>query len=1400
MNSGYTDPTPACGSNVPGTIGSGPAYWDGGGCSGQLISTVVGPPVSCLTLAYTAVNTDDYATLTVNGGGVVTITAVNCGVSGNVVGPFNCGTYFYGNCGVTICSTIPFSTVTLSNTGCSSGWVIDCATPLVTCVNPVITPELDVIVCAGSVIPLNSFVSTPAGTITWTNSNTSIGLGASGSGDVPAFTAVNATAAPITSTITVTSTNGACTGTDVYLITVNPQPTVNANIDQTICAGGTINLAGLIGGGASSATWSAPSGTFSNASSLTSTYTPSIASGTVTLTLTTNDPAGPCVASTDQMVVTVTAGATVNANVDQTICEGGIVTLAGSIGGTATSSTWSAPSGTFSNSTSLTSTYTPTITNGIVNLTLTTNDPAGPCLAVNDVMVVTVNPLATANANIDQTVCAGGTINLAGIIGGGATSAAWSAPSGTFSNSSSLTSSYTPTITSGTITLTLTTNDPAGPCLGTTDVMVVTVNPPATVNANIDQSVCAGSSITLAGSIGGGATSSTWTAPSGTFSNSTSLTSSYTPTIPSGTVTLTLTTNDPAGPCPAVNDVMIVTVNPLPAITVTGTNPTTCGGTDGTVTIAGVAASTGYSVTYFNGVIIGPAMMMSNGAGEIIISGLNNGTYSGFSVTLNGCISTSPTVIVLVDPSAPTVGAGIDQTVCQNTNTTLTATNPDGALISWDNGGIDGVAFLQGVGTITYTVTADLVGCISTDQVNVVVNPNPTVNDPADQNLCEGSNTTPVNFTGSLPGTIYDWTNSNATIGLGANGTGNIASFVAVNVGPTLTSIVTVTPSLAGCVGTPQSFNITVINSTPSLNCPGNLTAICSITEQPPYATLTAFTTAGGSASSIGSTIVPASFTLVSEISDGLSCPETVTRTYSIQDTCGHVATCSQTIIVDDNINPTGTAPANITVQCIGDVPISDVTAITNEADNCAIPTVTFISQVSDGNTCPEIITRTYRITDACGNFIDVVQTITVNDNINPTASNPAPINVSCSSNVPAPDPAVVTTEADNCTANPVVVFVSDLSDGNVCNNETITRTYSVTDNCGNSINITQQIIIGVTTPSVNAGPNQDVCEGIQVTLTASNPDAAVITWDLGVTNGVAFTPPVGTTFYNVTATQCMGECVSTDQVSVTVNPLPNVVFQADEFIGCEPFLVTFTNYTIPSGANCVWNFGDGGMGSGCDSIDYTYMTAGIYDVGLTITSLQGCTSSVTYPNYISVVETPIAAFTATPTIVPLENTTVEFGNESLYADSYYWDFGDNTTSTAINPDHTFPVIGNVDYVVMLIASNYLACVDTVYVQITVEDEIIFYVPNVFTPDADNINNTFYPVFTSGYDLYDYHLLIFNRWGEVLFESYDATIGWSGTYGDEGLVKDDVYIWQIDFKETMSDKRHTHRGHVTVLK
>ena len=163
--------------------------------------------------------------------------------------------------------------------------------------------------------------------------------------------------------------------------------------------------------------------------------------------------------------------------------------------------------------------------------------------------------------------------------------------------------------------------------------------------------------------------------------------------------------------------------------------------------------------------------------------------------------------------------------------------------------------------------------------------------------------------------------------------------------------------------------------------------------------------------------------TFVSDVSDGKSNPETITRTYRVTDGAGNSTDVTQTITVNDTTSPTASNPTAMSVQCL---PAADITVVTDEADNCGTPTVTFVSDVSDGKSNPETITRTYRVTDGAGNSTDVTQTITVNDTTSPTASNPTTVSVQC---LPATDITVVTDEADNCGI-PTVTFVSDVSDG----------------------------------------------------------------------------------------------------------------------------------------------------------------------------------------------------------------------------------------------------------------------------------------------------------------------------------------------------------------------------------
>jgi len=487
-------------------------------------------------------------------------------------------------------------------------------------------------------------------------------------------TAAEISAGLVVLTLTTNNPTGPCPSvSDQVVIRFSRAATANAGGDKTVCASNpSVRLSGSIGGSATSGTWSGGSGTFNpNANTLNATYTPSaaeIAAGSVTLVLTTNDPSGACGAASDRMTITIGASATVNAGTDISICGSNpVVQLNGTIGGSATGASWSGGAGTFSpNANALNAKYTPTageISAGSVTLALTA---ASACGSINDTVKITFSPGASANAGSDQTVCSlSPVVQLAGSIGG-ATSGTWSGGGGTFNpNANSLNATYTPSaaeIAAGSVTLTL--NATGGGCGTASDQMKITINTAATVNAGADQSVCAvNPQIQLTGSIGGSASGATWSGGGGSFSpNANALNATYTPSaaeVAAGTVTLTLTTNDPAGPCGAASDSVTFAIASAPSTTITMPEAV-CSETAGyfaSVPSAGSGAT--YNWTINNGTI-------NTGQGTPSISWTpgNSGT-TALSVVVakpSGCSATGSAQIAINESVA--VNAGNDQTKC----------------------------------------------------------------------------------------------------------------------------------------------------------------------------------------------------------------------------------------------------------------------------------------------------------------------------------------------------------------------------------------------------------------------------------------------------------------------------------------------------------------------------------------------------------------------------------------------------------------------------------------------------------------------------------------------------------------------------------------------------------------
>lgn len=277
--------------------------------------------------------------------------------------------------------------------------------------------------------------------------------------------------------------------------------------------------------------------------------------------------------------------------------------------------------------------------------------------------------------------------------------------------------------------------------------------------------------------------------------------------------------------------------------------------------------------------------------------------------------------------------------------------------------------------------------------------------------------------------------------------------------------------------------------------------------------------------------------------------------------------------------------------------------------------------------------------------------------------------------------------------------------------------------------------------------------------------------------------------------------CVpDTTSILVDITEMPQIQFVADITEGCQPLAVQLTNQSTVSGNTVYnWNLGDGTQSTSSTTVNVVYEAAQCYDITLTATSDGFCTSSLTMPNLICVYPVPLADFYYGPQQIFSDGPTVNFTNTSVNNEFNSWNFGDGGVSSAENPQHTYPVgdIGN--YLAELIVTTQYGCSDTTSRIVMVKDQLLYYVPNTFTPDDDEFNQAFLPVFTAGFDPYDFNLQIYNRWGETVFESNDHTVGWDGSYHGS-IVPEGTYTWKIQFGMPDTDEVKVITGHINLIR
>jgi hypothetical protein len=185
----------------------------------------------------------------------------------------------------------------------------------------------------------------------------------------------------------------------------------------------------------------------------------------------------------------------------------------------------------------------------------------------------------------------------------------------------------------------------------------------------------------------------------------------------------------------------------------------------------------------------------------------------------------------------------------------------------------------------------------------------------------------------------------------------------------------------------------------------------------------------------------------------GMGCETFVNRTYRLIDLSGNTTDLIQQIYIMDDVPPFGLAPSPVTVSCVDLLPDIDVNAVTNLSDNCSTVEVFHLQDVFGTDSCPQTVTRTYRLFDACGNFFDANQIITILDTIPPYGSVLDTTLVPCLAAFPVPDANVVQNFGDNCLFESIS-FLNDFVDVNDPN--LIYRTFMLSDACGNIAEVVQ--------------------------------------------------------------------------------------------------------------------------------------------------------------------------------------------------------------------------------------------------------------------------------------------------------------------------------------------------------
>ncbi|MGQ0828124.1 MAG: PKD domain-containing protein [Bacteroidota bacterium] len=280
-----------------------------------------------------------------------------------------------------------------------------------------------------------------------------------------------------------------------------------------------------------------------------------------------------------------------------------------------------------------------------------------------------------------------------------------------------------------------------------------------------------------------------------------------------------------------------------------------------------------------------------------------------------------------------------------------------------------------------------------------------------------------------------------------------------------------------------------------------------------------------------------------------------------------------------------------------------------------------------------------------------------------------------------------------------------------------------------------------------------------------------------------------------VTLTITENGCTASYMANVVVHPKPVARFVVATKLGCVLNPVQFTDSSISeTPLTYLWNLGNEIIATEQNPIT-TYASVGTYNVSLIVTTPYGCKDTVVSPNILTVYSSPIAGFDVNPKDTSIFYPDITMKDQSQFGIACDVHWGDGSTDSDCNLIHAYKKPGT--YTIMQVVVNAAGCPDTAYSEVIIRPEFIFWIPNAFTPGrADGINDIFKPKLIG---VHNYKFMIFDRWGEQIFETWNPEEGWNGFYAGR-LCQQDVYVYKIIFEDDVKNKHHEYIGKVTLVR